>query len=267
MNTKTGQLSIYRPMRSNWKTQGFNENKACAKVDVNCRMIYPPKIIGKEGDSFCPPGYKNLYHLLGMKNHNGTDHACWNGEPIYFPVDADCKWWARNEVDNSGGIGLDIFSDRPIDIGELPKECGRLARDQYNGIYGVPSYGYEKEKVFVKFRFWHLKESLISDSRNNIAGKPEGYREIKVKLGDLIALGNSSGASSGSHLHWSLKIVANNSCTLDFDNGFAGACDFSKYYENIFVGDAVKIKKRALSAIELAKKVIFDVRYFIQKML
>ena len=253
-------------MRSNWLTQKFNENLACAKKNKWGGLQYPTHIISKAGN-FCPAGYSDFYKLIKMKGHNGWDHACWRGEPIYFPVDAPCKWWVRNEVDNTGGIGLDIFSDRPIDIGELPEECGRLAQDQYDGIYGLPSYGYEKEKMFVKFRFWHLKESLISDSRNNVAGKPEGYRDVKVKLGDLIALGDSTGASSGDHLHWGMKIVANNSMTLDSDNGFYGAVDFTKYYENEFVGDIVKIKAKALTAIELARKVIFATQQFIRSII
>ena len=251
-------------MKSNWLTQKFGESKACVQTDINGKMSYPVKVISKNG--FCPSGFRDFYKTIGMNSHNGVDHSCWNGEPIYFPVDAPCEWWARNEVDNAGGIGLDIFSDRPIDIGELPKECGRLAVMQFNGIYGEPRYGYEKGKVFVKFRFWHLKKSLVSDSRNNVAGKPEGYRDVKVKFGDLIALGDSTGASSGDHLHWSLKIVANSSGTLDGNNGWNGSCDFSKYYENVFVGDVLKIKQKALTAIEFATKVIFNVRSFIQKM-
>lgn len=262
MNNKKGQMTVFRPMRSNWRTQSFNQNLACIKTDINNRIIYPTKVVSK--NNVCPVGYKDFYKAMGMKGHPGWDHACWEGEPIYFPVDADCEWWVRNEIDQDGGIGLDVFSDRPIDIGELPKECGRLAQDQYNGIYGDPKYGYEKHKVFVKIRLWHLSKSLVSDSKNNIPNKPEGYRDTKVKLGDLIALGGNTGASSGSHLHWSMKIVANNSGTLDSNNGYYGAVDFEKYYEDKFVVDVLDdVKEMALTAIDLAKKVIFNVQKFI----
>lgn len=256
-------MKIYRPLKSDWLTQKFGENLACIKTDINNRIIFPTQVISK--DKFCPVGFKDFYSAIGMKGHNGWDNACWDGEPIYFPVDANCEWWVRNEVDQDGGIGLDVFSDRPIDIGELPRECGKLAKDQLKGIYSDPKYGYEKGKVFVKFRFWHLNRSLVSDSKNNVAGKPEGYRDTKVKFGDLIALGGNTGASSGPHLHWSMKIVANNSSTLDSNNGYYGAVDFEKYYEDEFVGNVVAIKRKALTAIELARKVIFEVQKFLRK--
>jgi|GEM_PF-2256519 len=260
-------MQIFRPLKSRWLTQKFHDNLACIKTDINGNIIFPTTVTSK-WNNLCPSGFKDFYKAMGMKSHGGFDHACWTGEPIYFPVDADCKWWARNEVDADGGIGLDIFSDRPIDIGELPEECGKMAQDQFNGIYGEPKYGYEKGKVFVKFRFWHLSKSLTSDSKNNVAGKPEGYREIKVKLGDLIALGGNSGASSASHLHWSMKIVANNSMTLDADNGWFAAVDFEKYYTDKFVIDVLDdVKEKALTVIELARKVIFLTQQFIRSLI
>lgn len=261
-----GQLHIYRSMKSNWKTQGFGESKACAKTDINGWLRIPTIIIGKIGN-LCPVGFKDFYKLIGMKAHNGTDWACWEGEPIYFKVDAPCEWWVRNEIDQDGGQGLDIFSDRPIDIGDLPDECGKLAISQFEGNYSEPKYGYEKGKVFVKFRWWHLSKSFISDSKNNVAGKPEGYRECKVKFGDLIALAGNTGASSATHSHEGFKIVANNSCTLDGDNGYNGAVDDTRYTENEFVLDVLRVKAKALTTIELAKKVVFLTQQFIRKML
>lgn len=260
-------MQIYRPLRSQWLTQKFHESLACIKTDINGNVIYPTTVTSK-WSNLCPSGFRDFYKAVGMKSHGGFDHALWEGEPIYFPVDAKCEWWARNEVDQDGGIGLDIFSDRPIDIGELPKECGELAIKQFNGEYGEPSYGYEKGKVFVKFRFWHLSKSLVADSKNNVAGKPEGYRDTKVKLGDLIALGGNTGASSGAHLHWSMKIVANNSMTLDNFNGWNGGVDFEKYYEDKFVVDVLEdVCEKALTAIDLARKVIFMTQKFIRSLI
>ncbi len=265
-NKNNGQLHIYRSMKSNWKTQGFGESKACAKTDINGRLKIPTTIVSK-WNNLCPSGFKDFYKLIGMNSHNGTDWACWNGEPIYFKADAPCEWWVRNYIDSDGGKGIDVFSDRPIDIGDLPDECGELARKQFEGNYGEPSYGYEKGKVFVKFRFHHISKSLVSDSKNNVAGKPEGYRECKVKFGDLICLAGNSGASSGTHSHESMKIVANNSMTLDSSNGWYGAVDDTRYTENIFVLDIMKVKERALTVIELARKVIFATQQFIRSLL
>jgi len=261
-----GQLHIYRSMKSNHLTQRFGQSLACAKTDINGRLKIPTTVVSK-WNNLCPSGFKDFYKLIGMKSHNGTDWACWEGEPIYFKVDAPCEWWVRNEIDADGGQGIDVFSDRPIDIGDLPDECGKLARSQFEGNYGEPKYGYEKGKVFIKFRWWHLSKSLVSDSKNNVAGKPEGYRECKVKFGDLIAFAGNSGASSAAHSHENMKIVTNNSCTLDGDNGWNGAVDDSRYTENVFVGDVLKVKQQALTAIGLARKVIFNVQQFINSLL
>ena len=236
-------MKIFRPLKSNWKTQGFGESKACCKTDIKGRIIFPTTIIGK-WKNICPSGFRDFYKAIGLKSHNGEDWSCWTGEPIYFPVDANCEWWARNEIDSDSGKGLDVFSDRPIPIGDLPIECGKSAQESFEQHEGA---------VWVKFRFWHLSKSLIQD-------------DGKIKLGDLIALGGNSGASSNSHLHWSLKIVDQDSRTLDKSNGWYGATDFSKYYENVFVGDIVRVKKQALNAIDLAIKVIFLARQYIQKM-
>ena len=256
-------MKIHRPIKSNWLTQVFNENIAYAKLGEDGYPIRPFIIKGSQSGR-TPNGYIPFYHALGMKGHNGWDHACWIGEPIYFPVDAPCEWWVRNYVDNDGGMGIDVFSDRPIDIGELPKETGELAKQQYNGMYSKYD---EKGKVYVKFRFHHISKSLIKDSENNIPNKPEGYRDTKVVLGTPIALGGNTGASSGAHLHWSLKIVANNSMTLDSDNGYFGAVDFKRYYIDKFVIDLLdELTEQVLTLTQVVKKLVFDVSMFISNL-
>jgi len=57
----------------------------------------------------------------------------------------------------------------------------------------------------------------------------------------------------------------NSSGTIDYDNGYNGAVDFEKYYEDEYVGDVVKVIKKATTVIEVARKVIFLARQYIQK--
>lgn len=104
----------------------------------------------------------------------------------------------------------------------------------------------------VKFRFWHLKNTALAE------GAP-------VELGQLIGYADSTGASTGDHLHWSMKFVDKNGNTLNKDNGYSGAIDFTPYYENVFVLDVLQVKAEALKAIDLANKVVLELKAFINK--
>lgn len=252
-------LKIFRPIRSNWLTQKFGESLACVKTTLDGFPIRPFIVKSKQGFT-CLVGYKDFYLAIGMKGHNGIDIACYRGAPIYFPVDADCKWWTRNYTDMDGGMGVDIFSDRPIDIGELPPEAGKLARAEYEKYKG---------KVYVKFRFHHISKSLVSDSKNNESGHEEGYRECNVRFGQLIALAGNTGASSGPHLHWGMKIVSNNSMTLDNDNGYYGAVNFEPYFTNKFILDEIydRINPEGYSNIANSwKQVLLQLQQFISNL-
>lgn len=215
-------MIIKRPVKTNDKTQAFGESKACAKV-VNGETVKPYVIKGTSTGT-CTSGYIPFYEALGMEGHNGEDWRTWNGEPLYFPVEADVEWWTRSSVDADGGIGLDVFSSKRIHLEELPPHSGRLAEEEYQANNG---------RVYVKFRFWHLKKVLVADARRPT---PEDFRPApNVIPGQLIAYCDSTGASSGHHLHWSMKIVAENSMTLDGNNGYYGAVDFSKWFTNEYI--------------------------------
>jgi len=131
-------MKVYRPIQSNYKTQGFGENKACAKTNIHGVAITPYKVLGTR-TGICPVDYKPFYKLLGLKGHNGEDWATWHAEPFYFPVEADTEWIVRNEIDYSGGKGIDVFSEKPILDGKR-----------------------------VKFRFWHLKDSVVADKFDGV---------------------------------------------------------------------------------------------------
>lgn len=205
-------------MQTNILSQGFGENKACAAVDIKNNAVRPFRI--KRGkDDICPVGYKKFYQLIGMKGHNGEDWSTWHGEPGYFPVLADTTWRAVNEKDYDGGIGLDVYSNSPI-----------LFNDG--------------KKRYVKFRFWHLQESLVSDGE-------------MVTFAQKIMKCDSTGASSGDHLHWSMKIVDKNGRTLNVNNGYTGALDFSEYFENVFVLDKMGVQAEYITLLEKIYKASF----------
>ena len=197
-------MKVLRPIKSNYKFQGFGEAKACATQLSDGRIL----VSAMPSNGICPAGQQNLYtEILGMKGHNGEDWALWHGEPIYFPVIDDIRWWAKTEVDNAGGIGVNVISFEPVSLD------------------GQPS-------TYLKFKFWHLQKVAVSDKQ-------------EIKAGQLLGYGNSTGLSSGNHLHWSFKKCDQSGEPLDRWNGYYGAMDFTPWFENRFVFDIIKERQEA----------------------
>lgn len=225
-------MKIYRPVKSNIISQGFGENNACAKTHIDGSPV-EPFIIKTATNNFCPIGYKKFYPLIGMLGHNGIDYATTHGEPVFFNVDIPgITWLASTEVDRDGGIGVNIRSEQPISLTSLPPQARgslNLIQRQYEKLGG---------KVYLKFKFWHLKKVNVHDK------KP-------VTIGDLIGWADSTGASSGDHVHVGMKVSDEHSWfSLDGDNGYNGALDFTTYFENKFVLDVLYTPPKYFPASE-----------------
>ena len=112
-------MKIYRAVKTNRLNQTFGDNLSCVKTN-NGIPIRPFQVITK--NNTCPIGYVDFYTAIGMSGHNGEDWAIYHGEPIYFNIEANTKWFARTEVDADGGVGLDVISVDPISFTdqELP---------------------------------------------------------------------------------------------------------------------------------------------------
>jgi len=177
-------MEVLRPIKTNWRTQAFGEDKAC--IDSQGKVTTRVSAV-------CPPNTQSLYKSLGMVGHSGEDWSTYHKEPLFFSVLAPTAWYAKHEVDKHGGIGVDIISTRPF----------------LNGKY-------------VKFRFHHLQGTVLYDGQ-------------RVKQGQLLGFCNNTGLSSGDHLHWSMKIVNERGRTLNKNNGYYGAVDFSIYFKNEFI--------------------------------
>jgi len=140
-------MQIYRPIKSNRVTQGFGENKACVLLDKQGMIKYPMSLKPINSIGLCPDGYYSIYKAYGMRGHNGLDIKSYTGEPIYFSCDASVEWYAKNEIDGNGGIGVDIISKEKID-GE-----------------------------YLKFRFWHLQKSAVINNEKVVFGQLIGYAD------------------------------------------------------------------------------------------
>ena|SRR3990167_4403403 len=252
-------MKIYRAIKNNVRSQRFGESRSCVKFNSSGQVIRPFDVITKTTFT-CPIGYVDFYsEVLRMKGHNGEDWATYYGDPIYFNIEANTRWWARTEVDPDGGVGLDVISVDPIPFTreELPKEMTTHSLSYWENQDG---------KLHIMARFWHLKDV-------NLSGKPlvqvgtfaDGMPQMKpeIKFGDLIAFADNTGASSGNHLHFATKFVAKNGMTIGNDNGYTGAVDLTKFFENSFVGDKITVEERAMSAIDYAKEVIRLVEAYI----
>lgn len=252
-------MLIYKPIKDSYVSQKFGESRACVRTDSNGIPYRPFQVISKSTNGICPINSIDFYNAIGMKSHNGEDRATYYKAPINFPVIAETKWWARSEVDFDGGIGVDVFSADRVHLKELPPEAGALAKNEWKQ---------NDKKVYIKIRFWHLYDVKLGDKPLTIQtgvfadGSPEMKPEIK--LGDCIGWANSTGASSGNHLHWGMKIVYKNSTTLDNNNGYYGAVNFDNLYQDTFILDILD-RKEKLTAEQILRRAAWHIRHIDRK--
>ena len=86
--------------------------------------------------------------------------------------------------------------------------------DSYTG--GPAGLGIVLKTNRYKTIYWHLQEFKVNPGD-------------QVKQGQLIALGDNTGFSTSSHLHFGLKLLDSNGNVLNRDNGFDGAVDLLPY--------------------------------------
>jgi hypothetical protein len=111
----------------------------------------------------------------------------------------------------------------------------------------------DKDGIF-KHIFWHFKMGGLKVQVGQI-----------LESGDLIGYGDSTGYSTGNHLHRGLKKQYKDELdryqTLDTNNGFNGAIDPASYFKNIFIKDCISILEQQIS---LAKKIIEAINNFLK---
>lgn len=234
-------MIICRPVRTARITQKVGENKTCARVNSDGSFVTPYQTIPRLGGS-CPSGYDSLYK--NYKGHTGTDFATYYKEPIYFNfLDSGVTWEAKPTWSSSGGHGVFVRSLEPVSFDALPKLCGgslRMVERQYQKLGG---------KLYIMVYYGHLHSVGVRDGDTVTAGTFLGYAD-------------STGASTGHHVHYSERIsdISNPFFWLDGDNGYAGVHDFSQWYEDVYILDALSEKRRAAFAIQQAKNIIKKAR-------
>ena len=144
---------------------------------------------------------KATYQKFGLAGHNGIDCRALHGDPVY----ASHEGIANYEVDKSGGHGVDLVSTEEYKMGE----------------HGV---------AYARTRYWHLVDPK---KEPKLASPIYGKKNVKVKGGDLIGYADSTGFSTGDHLHFGLKPTDKKGNPLFFSNGFKGAVDPQPFLNKI----------------------------------
>lgn len=237
-------LTIFQPLKPTYITQHFGEANACVNNEGN--------VIGRSGNT-CPAGYENLYtDRLNMKGHNGTDLGAYHSQPIYFPVKAYDKdgrkmeWEVLHRDDDAySGKGIVIISRKPckFHIAYL-SDYGKQAEQYWANNGGV---------IYTKWTFWHNLKNDIDDTK----GEP-------VKFGERIGQADNTGASSGDHVHFSMKLCDENGTTFDRDNGYKGAVNGEKLMVATPVVDHLD-KIEDLTARQQIDRAIFHFRHIVKK--
>lgn len=160
-----------------------------------------------------------VYTSLGMKGHNGIDFYAVNAEPVRAAHSGIITFTGE---DGSGGWGVVIRTTEQ--------------KTYENGT----------KSAFLKSIYWHL----IPNSFTVHPGDT-------VQVGQIIALADNTGLSTGTHLHFGIKPVAQGEndwewSNVDQNNGYLGAIDPLPYFGNLYAEDYYGIQQQ-INAI--AKKI------------
>ena len=114
------------------------------------------------------------------------------GIPFHNGVDIAFEEWTEVYASHGGEAWFTEDSMKGLGIVVVGKECKTI--------------------------YWHLREAV----------RPLGSR-WQVKTGDLLGYGDSTGFSTGHHLHWGLKLLDASGNVLNRDNSVDGAVDPMDY--------------------------------------
>ena len=156
--------------------------------------------------------YDDLYKQFGFTQHNGIDIALVNGQPIHAPF--DCSVVRIGNQPQGGGIFV-----------------GLLSKNTYTFPDGIT--------CFVLIDLLHCQMIKVMDGQS-------------VRVGDVVALGDNTGLSTGQHLHMQcrrVQMIGRDMVDVD-RNGANNTFDQSKYWTGVYADTWVLLR---LAQAQLAK--------------
>lgn len=189
---------------------------------MKLRLYYPTKpFFIFQHFAQCEVGICDYYRSLGLAGHNGLDIDAATGTKVYAAHDGQVVFAGE---DGSGGWGIVIRTDR--------------------------EYEYKDGDAYYKSIYWHLLPSGIKVKAGD-----------NVKTGDLIALSDATGFTTGAHLHFGLKPVykGENDWTwwnAEQENGFKGAIDPEPFFTGIHAADVPAQISLYTSLISILKSMV-----------
>lgn len=158
------------------------------------------------------------------------------------------------ELGMLGHNGIDIICWRgePVYHSGLYIGVAKTETDQAGGIgVDIISQTPLVDNDYIKLRYWHLQKVNVYDGQI-------------IHPGDLIGWGDSTGYSSGDHLHFGFKRCYADGKPINPSNGYFGAEDPLIYSDNfptgfIFILDYLGMKQRLTmlqKLIEIYSKLI-----------
>ena len=173
----------------------------------------------------CPEGKVHLYPLLGLPNgHNGLDIRAGLWEPVYASQEGIVR---EKQTEINRGLGVSVVTEKKYKVNDLVEEC------------------------LIKHRYWHLIAINVEERQ-------------RVRAGDLIGWADSTGYSSGHHLHFEVKPVVWD--MFDYknilqNNGFYGCIDPKPYLNGLYGMDILPALDRLREAVaQLAEKIAEYIR-------
>lgn len=160
-------------------------------------------------------------HGIDIRGHNGIDFMAYHGQPIRAAHDGVVIF---SGVDDRSGEGIELVSTEKFNIGGINANAKTI--------------------------YWHMEKG----GRNVQVGDV-------VKTGQVLGYADSTGLSTGDHLHFGLKRVilwnvGIGATTLDPDNGYLGAIDPTPYWSKYAAEDATNVLSIYNKIIALLKQAI-----------